>query len=131
MSGDVLGERSTVELRVPAVSRFGALVRVLATSLAADEGFAIDALAALRSAVGEAFDHVAECEPSDCGATSSDVLVRFLVSPGCVVTEFAPSAAPWATAMRQSSAPVNANGDVLEMGGGRISLSSSINVTPR
>jgi hypothetical protein len=131
MGGDLLGQGSTVELRVPPLTRFGGLVRVLTTSLAADEGFAIDALAALRTAVGEAFDQVTESEPDDFGVAGADVLVRFWVSPGCVVTEFPQAAAAWATAMRRVSAPINPAGDVLETGNGRISLSNSNNLTPR
>jgi anti-sigma regulatory factor (Ser/Thr protein kinase) len=127
MGNNVVPGRSEIELRVPTSLRFASVVRVVAASLGADEGFSITGLAELRTAVQEAFEAaLEETVPDDRSDADTSVDVRFSVSPGRVQIEFAVASAtpPYrVSASRMPGTEQPDDGLVIENGRGTVTTS--------
>jgi hypothetical protein len=126
---------SLIELHLPSSVRFAPVVRVVAASLAADEDFAIGALAELRVAVEEAFNTVVQqTVPVNHRAADEALVIRFSISSGCVHVEFVdmdlvPTAeGPTSAEPRLESRAVGDFGHMLMVAPGRITLTKSTTV---
>jgi hypothetical protein len=127
MGDSVFAECESLELRLPPATRFASVVRLIAASLAADEGFAVDALDELRIAVEQIFIRLVESEPEHSSAGDADlVLVRFLLGAHWLQVDVGMRRAerPWVPPQVKIRT-INASGDTLEMSEHQVILVAS------